>query len=107
MKLAVIYNNLIKAGELWREEQDYYFQYNHSYIENKEAPPISVNLPKTKERYKSSYLFPNFQAMLSEGYNRKEVSNALGIDPSDDWNILAYTCENDTIGAITIKRIEE
>lgn len=107
MILDVIYNNLYKAGELKREALTYIFQYDEQYLDNPEMPPISVNFPKTNEPFISTSLFPYFQAMLSEGHNRKKISNALGIDPSDDWNLLAHTCEKDTIGAITIKRTEK
>jgi serine/threonine-protein kinase HipA len=104
MILEVLYNQEHKAGELRRNGMDYIFKYEEDYLNNAELPPISVNFPKISAPYISTHLFPFFQAMLSEGDNRKKISNALGIDPSDDWNLLAYTCAEDTIGAITIKR---
>jgi HipA-like protein len=107
MKLNVRYKGIYTAGVLWRDENGYHFEYDDAYIENHDVPPISVNMPKTQKTYQSTELFHYFQSILSEGNNRKQICNALGIDESDDWNLLAYTCENDTIGAITVKRIEE
>jgi HipA-like protein len=44
---------------------------------------------------------------LSEGENRKKICKALGIDVGDDWGLLVYSCGEDTIGAITVKKIDE
>ncbi len=64
-------------------------------------------MPKTKKKYSSPKLFSNFQSMLCEGYNRELQCKALGIDLNDDWSLLLQTCEQDTIGAITLKKIDE
>ncbi|PKP30543.1 MAG: phosphatidylinositol kinase [Bacteroidetes bacterium HGW-Bacteroidetes-16] len=107
MKLRVIYKGKYNAGVLWRDENGYHFEYEDDFISNENTFPISVNMPKSQKRVDSERLFSNFQSMLSEGYNRELQCKALGIDLSDDWSLLMYTCENDTIGAITLKRMEE
>ena len=107
MKLKVIYKGKHKAGLLWRDEYGYHFEYDDEFISNNDTFPVSVNMPKSQKIYNSDKLFPNFQSMLSEGFNRELQCKALGIDINDDWSLLMYTCENDTIGAITIERIEE
>jgi len=107
MKLRVIYKGKYNAGVLWRDENGYHFEYEDDFISNENTFPISVNMPKSQKRVDSEKLFSNFQSMLSEGYNRELQCKALGIDLSDDWSLLMYTCENDTIGAITLKRMEE
>jgi serine/threonine-protein kinase HipA len=107
MKLRVIYKGKYHAGMLWRDEQGYHFEYEDEFITNENTFPISVNMPKSHKRFTSNRLFANFQSMLSEGFNRELLCNALGIDTSDDWSLLMYTCEKETIGAITIARTEE
>ena len=107
MKLRVIYKGTLNAGVLWRDEYGYHFEYEDEFISNESTFPISVNMPKSQKRYSSHRLFANFQSILSEGYNRELQCKALGIDLNDDWSLLAYTCEKDTIGAITIEQIEE
>ncbi|OFY47999.1 MAG: hypothetical protein A2W85_11195 [Bacteroidetes bacterium GWF2_41_31] len=107
MKLRVIYKGKYNAGVLWRDENGYHFEYEDDFISNENTFPISVNMPKSQKRVDSEKLFSNFQSMLSEGYNRELQCKALGIDLSDDWSLLMYTCEKDTIGAITLKRMEE
>jgi len=104
-KLEVIYKGKIKSGELWVDDDGYHFKYDDAFIENTNVLPISVNLPKTQKTYHSKELFHYFKSILSEGENRKQICKALSIDPSDDWSLLALTCQYDTIGAITVKNI--
>ncbi len=63
-------------------------------------------MPKKQKTYHSKELFHYFKSILSEGKNREQICKALSIDPSDDWSLLALTCQYDTIGAITVKNIE-
>jgi serine/threonine-protein kinase HipA len=104
--LEVIYKGKIKAGELWVDENGYHFEYENAFMEDVTSRPISVNIPKTQKTYHSNELFPYFKSILSEGENREQICKALSIDPSDDWSLLALTCQYDTIGAITVKKIE-
>lgn len=106
MNLKIIYKGTHTAGLLWRDESGYHFEYDDAFIANEKTFAISVNMPKSQKAYQSDSLFPNFQSILCEGHNRKIQCNALGIDISDDWQLLGYTCEHDTIGAITVLRIE-
>lgn len=94
------------AGVLWRDEYGYHFEYEDEFISNKETLPISVNMPKSQKRFNSEKLFSNFQSMLSEGFNRELQCKALGIESYDDWSLLMFTCEKETIGAITIEKTE-
>lgn len=105
-KLEIIYKGSIKAGVLWVDNDGYHFEYDDTFIEDDTTRPISVNLPKNKKTYHSKELFHYFKSILSEGENRKQICKALRIDPSDDWSLLVLTCQYDTIGAITVKNIE-
>lgn len=107
MKAKVIYKDKYLAGLLWRDEKGYHFEYSDDFISESSLYPISINFPKSKKTYHAKKLFPFFQSMLAEGYNRELQSKALGIDPHDDWALLINTCNHDTIGAITIKRDED
>lgn len=107
MKLRVIYKRKYKAGVLWRDEYGYHFEYEDEFISNENTYSISVNMPKSQKRFNSNKLFANFQSILSEGFNKELQCKALGIDINDEWNLLIYTCGEDTIGAITIEKIEE
>ena len=105
-RLEVIYKGEIKAGELWVDKDGYHFEYDDSFLEDDTTRPVSVNMPKKQKSYHSRELFHYFRSILSEGENRKQICKALRIDPDDDWSLLSLTCQHDTIGAITVKRIE-
>lgn len=105
-RLEVTYKGRIKAGELWVDNDGYHFEYADPFIEDGSTLPISVNMPKTQKAYHSKELFHYFKSILSEGENREQICQALRIDPSDDWSLLTLTCQHDTIGAITVKSIE-
>jgi len=104
--LEVIYKGDIKAGILWVDDEGYHFEYDDAFMEDATTRPISVNLLKTQKIHHSKELFHFFKSILSEGENREQICKALGIDPSDDWSLLAFTCQYDTIGAITVKNRE-
>jgi len=105
-KLEVIYKGSVTAGELWVNEEGFHFEYDAAFLADNTTRPISVNMPKTQKTYHSDQLFYYFKSILSEGENRAQLCKALSIDPSDDWSLLALTCQYDTIGAITVKNIE-
>lgn len=106
MRACEVYVHGVRAGVLTEIDRNHYeFQYEKEYLSNVDPQPVSLTLPLTTEVYKSKYLFPFFSNMLSEGENRRIQSELLHIDSKDDFGILLTTCEYDTIGAVTIKRI--
>lgn len=73
----------------------------------KNAVPVSLTLPLSDKPYHSKVLFTFFFNMLSEGENRELQSRLLHIDKDDDFGILLATAQYDTIGAVTVKPIEQ
>ena len=84
------------------DDRQYVFTYNDDY----HGDPVCLAMPVRKEPYHSSFLFPYFFNMLSEGANRELQSSLLHIDENDDFGILLATAQFDTIGAVTVKPIE-
>lgn len=106
-RFAKVYIKSIYAGMLTEiDRQHYSFCYDPSYYKNPELPPVSLTMPKTQQEYTSSFLFPVFFNMASEGDNRIIQARNLHIDEDDDFGILLATAHTDTIGAITIKEIK-
>ena len=106
MRTLEIYRNGVLAGQLIEENPNQFsFRYDLRYLRNEKNPAISLTLPKTEEKFKSTLLFPFFFNMLSEGVNRKLQSLYLRIDENDHFGLLAATAQTDTIGAITVKLI--
>lgn len=106
MRQAEVYRNGILAGILTEENQNsFIFRYDVNYFADQTKPAISLTLPKTRQEYHGSFLFPFFSNMLSEGANRKIQSRMLRIDENDDFGILLATAQVDTIGAVTVKPV--
>ncbi len=102
-----VYNNGVFAGILERDAAGaYIFTYDAHYFATKENPPISLTLAKSSRQHRSEYLFPFFYGLLSEGVNKDIQCRLLKIDEQDDFTRLLETAGDDTIGAITVKKME-
>ena len=71
------------------------------------SPDISLTLPKTEKIYESEFLFPFFYNMLPEGSNKQVVCKLNRIDQTDYFGLLLTTAKNDTIGAVTVLKVED
>ncbi|MHA4806988.1 HipA N-terminal domain-containing protein [Flavitalea flava] len=108
MKRGYVYYNGLLAGHLEkRGPDDYIFVYGNSYFADPSKPSISLSLPKTHREYQSKVLFSFFLGLLSEGINKDIQCRLLKIDENDDFTRLLKTAGDDTIGAITVKEINE
>lgn len=107
MRKLGIYRNGKFAGTLIEESQKkYLFIYDEQYYYNSSNPAISLTLPKNKKTYQSTFLFPFFYNMLSEGANRKLQQRHLRIDENDHFGLLMETAQCDVIGPISVKKME-
>lgn len=86
--------------------KQYVFKYDESYIDSPTNVGVSLSMPVRKEEYRSGSLFPYFANLISEGENREIQSALLHIDKNDDFGFLLATANFDTVGAVTVKRIE-
>jgi len=106
-KAAVLYNGRV-AGFLEKKDPKHYeFRYQEDYLKDETAPAISLTLPRSHQTYTSEVLFPFFAGLLAEGINKQIQCRLLRIDESDDFTRLIKTAAEDTIGAITVKEINE
>lgn len=105
-KKAEVYNNGVLAGVIEKTDPGMYvFTYDDGYFGDPETSGISLTLPKTKQAYSSSTLFPFFFGLLSEGVNKQTQCRLLKIDEKDHFSLLLKTANTDTIGSITIKEL--
>jgi serine/threonine-protein kinase HipA len=103
---AEIYNNGVLAGVLEQtDRQQYIFRYDDHYFINPACSAISLSMPKTKQEYRSHFLFPFFYGLLSEGVNKQTQCRMLHIDETDYFGLLLATAKADTIGSITVKEL--
>lgn len=108
MRTAEVYRNGELAGILTEENRkSYVFQYTDSWFTDSKKPAVSLTLPKSQQEYRNKFLFSYFFNLLSEGVNRKLQCTQLKIDEEDNFGLLLATAQYDTIGAITVKPLEE
>jgi len=101
----VYYKNFF-AGILHEDENGYSFIYDPEYINNPEARPISLTMPIRKEKYIHKTFFPFFDGLIPEGWILNIAEKNWKINPRDRMELLLTFCK-DTIGAVSIERIEE
>lgn len=102
-----IYRNGILAGMLTENSRQHFvFRYDDLYFNNSTMQAISLTLPKTQKEYSSEFLFPFFSNMIAEGENKKLQSRVLKIDENDQFGLLMSTATADTIGNITVKKLD-
>ena len=82
--------------------KDYVYFYDDAYLAS-DHPAISVTLPKRKEPYTSSRLFPFFANMLPEGMNRKVICRSLRVDERDLFGLLSAMAGKDFIGGVHLE----
>ncbi len=106
MRVAEVFTNGVLAGTLSEtDEGKYIFKYDDAYLLDSRNRAISLSLPKRKEAFVADELFPFFYNMLSEGANKALQCMTLKIDENDAFGLLLATADNDTIGAITVKKL--
>ncbi|MBU3658491.1 MAG: phosphatidylinositol kinase [Flavobacteriales bacterium] len=97
-----------EAGILTQHDDgSFSFCYHDNWLANNDKQSISLTLPKTEKEFHSKYLFPFFYNMLPEGSNKEVVCKLNRIDRDDYFGLLITTAKNDSIGAVTVRKIDE
>ena len=102
MRKATVYLNQEVVGELTESSDGFIFQYDDNYIAGPNARALSLTMPISQHEFRSSYLFPFFYGLLSEGYNRAVQCRLLKIDENDDFGLLLAIAHTDTVGAVRV-----
>ncbi len=105
-KAKVLFKN-DEAGILKQHDDgSFSFRYQDEWIANNSKQSISLTLPKIEKEFHSKYLFPFFYNMLPEGSNKQVVCKLNRIDREDHFGLLMSTAKNDSIGAVTVRIID-
>jgi HipA-like protein len=108
MRALNVFRNGVLAGTLTETDRRHFvFRYEDRYWLDPSHPDISLTLPKSQKEHHSDVLFPFFANMLSEGVNLRLQSLQWTIDEEDLFGMLAATARWDTIGAVTVRPVEE
>lgn len=102
-KAQIFYKNEL-AGYITETKEGYTFQYDHEFF--KKNIPISLSLPPREGPYYSKELFPFFKGLLPEGWYLDIVSATQKVDAKDCFGLLLASASGDTIGAVTVIRVE-
>lgn len=106
MRQAEIHFKGEKAGLLTQLDNGHFvYKYDDIWMADTSKPSISLTLPKSNNKYESDYLFPFFYNMLPEGNNKQVICKDMRIDTNDYFSLLLITARYDTIGAVTVKKI--
>lgn len=105
-KAEILYKKEV-AGILTQfDDGSFVFRYMDAWFQATNKPSISLTLPKTKQEYRSEFLFPFFYTMLPEGSHKQVVCFEMRIDSNDLFGLLLVTTVRDTIGVVQTRKID-
>lgn len=101
---AEVLDNGRRVGLLSHDGKSFCFRYDDASFGSAD-PPVSLSLPKSRQEYVSSYLFPFFSGLLAEGTNKSMQIRGLHLEEGDEFSRLLETAAVQTIGAITVRKL--
>lgn len=104
LRKGQVFFNKDLAGYISETNDGYLFKYDKDFL--KKNMPISISLPLREEPYESKELFSFFKGLLPEGWYLDIVSATQKVDREDLFGVLLCTTSGDTIGAVTVRKIE-
>ena len=104
LRKGQVFFNKDLAGYISETKDGYLFEYDKEFLKNN--IPISISLPLREEPYASKELFPFFKGLLPEGWYLDIVAATQKVDREDLFGVLLCTTSGDTIGAVTVRKIE-
>ena len=104
MHKANVYMHGEKAGVLIEDKKKE--KYRFIYDEDYDGQPISVTMPVEKQEFKYDHFPPFFEGLLPEGVNLEMLLRTKKIDRDDPFSQL-MTVGEDTVGAVTVREVEE
>ena len=105
-KAKIVYKQEVAGILTQHDNGTFTFRYNDDWMANSAKPGISLTLPKTEQVFHSTFLFPFFYNLLPEGSNKQVACTLNRIDPNDYFGLLMTTAAADSIGAVTVVKIE-
>ena len=104
LRKAQVFYGKDLAGYIRETENGYIFEYAKEFL--KKNTPISISLPLREEPYESKELFSFFKGLFPEGWYLDIVTTTQKVDQEDLFGLLLCTTNVDTIGAVTVRKVE-
>ncbi|MGE5496963.1 MAG: HipA N-terminal domain-containing protein [Syntrophothermus sp.] len=89
------------AGMITEDENGISFQYDHGYLKQSGAKPVSLTMPLREEPYRSKVMLPFFDGLIPEGWLLEIAEETWKFDPRDRMSLLLAFCR-ETIGAVSV-----
>ena len=103
MKIGYVYYDEIFAGKIIQDDNnEFVFEYDDKYFDDKNCKAISLTLPKDIKKYTSNILFPFFDGLIPEGYLLEVALKKFNIASNDRMALLLKTCRN-PIGIVSVR----
>lgn len=84
-----VYLNEAKVGALRLDDQRrFVFQYDQAWIDDPQAVPLSLSLPKRVAAYEADSARPFFSNLLPEAQLRDVITRKLGLSQGNDYGLL-------------------
>jgi HipA-like protein len=106
-KAKIVYKNEEAGLLVQHNDGSFTFRYHDTWMSDRKKSGISLTLPKNKQEYHSKFLFPFFYNMLPEGSNKQLICKYNRIDKNDYFGLLITIAQNDSIGAVTVLKMDE
>ena len=94
------------VGRLQELQEGFRFTYAPEWVLGS-RPSVSASLPVRPAAFESTWLFPFFQGLLSEGELRRIQIRSAKLDEADTFGLLLATCREDAAGAVSVRPIPE
>ncbi|PZR38541.1 MAG: hypothetical protein DI538_09380 [Azospira oryzae] len=95
------------VGDIWQDEEGYWFQYLPDYVANPIYGPVSQTLPVREYVYHDDRnLIPFFDGLIPEGWLLDITVKNWKLNEKDRMELLLTVCK-DCIGAVGVIRNEE
>lgn len=94
------------AGIIEETSEGIKFTYDKNYLFSKTAKPISLLMPLKEEPYFNKVMIPFFDNLIPEGWLLEIAERNWKIGSRDRMGLLLTFCK-DTLGAVSIERIED
>jgi len=101
MRKAKVFMKDTLAGYLTEEEDGYVFAYNSEYLKSELKEAISLTLPLSDKKYKSTVMFPFFDGLIPEGWLLEIAEKNWKLSERDRMGLLLVCCK-ECIGAVSI-----
>lgn len=106
MRQGIVYVEDRLAGTISETPEGYVFAYDHDYLADADALPVSLTLPLQQEEFKNKTLFSFFDGLIPEGWLLNIAERNWKLNRRDRMGLLLSCCR-DCIGNVSIIPIEQ